>query len=255
MLFSAHTHEYTHDPTVVEETETVVVESGVGDALGRVDLRVDADGGLAFRHELYCLVEGHEYTPAPDPEAERVVADARRPFLDGSADDGDAAGDGTTAGEDEGVHHERGAGTLDRPIDAVVGRTETPLHRRAFLESGWNRLFAGALRAHFEADLAVTHGFRYGPTTPPGELTLEHLYRAFPMTTPVASGMAYGQQLSNHLEHFLTDNFTPYVYEQEDGRVRNFSSNVDVVVDPTAKRGRRLVELRVDGEPVDLESR
>jgi len=50
---------------------------------------------------------------------------------------------------------------------------------------------------------------------------------------------------------FLGDNFTPYPYDQEDGRVRNFSSNVEVTLDPTAKRGRRLVELRIDGEPVD----
>jgi len=40
VMFSAHTHEYTYDPIVVEETETVVVESGMGEAIGRVDLRV-----------------------------------------------------------------------------------------------------------------------------------------------------------------------------------------------------------------------
>jgi len=27
---------------------------------------------------------------------------------------------------------ERGAGTLDRPLDAVVGRTEEPLYRQSF---------------------------------------------------------------------------------------------------------------------------
>jgi len=43
------------------------------------------------------------------------------------------------------------------------------------------------------------------------------------MTTPVARGVAYGQQLTNHMEEFLGDNFTPYPYDQEDGRVRNFS--------------------------------
>ncbi|UTF55226.1 bifunctional metallophosphatase/5'-nucleotidase [Natronosalvus rutilus] len=236
VMFSAHTHEYTHDPIVVEETETVVVESGVGDGLGRVDLHVE-DGELAFRHVLYCLADGHAYTPDPDSEAERTVEEIREPFL---ADD---------------VHFERGEGTLERPIDTVVGRTEVPLHRRAFLESGWNALFNDALMDHFNADLAVSHGFRYGSTIPAGEIRLEHLYRAFPMTGAVARGDAYGQQLTNHLEHFLTDNFTPYVYEQEDGRVRNFSTNVEVEIDPTAKRGRRLVDLRVDGESVDPDAR
>jgi len=67
----------------------------------------------------------------------------------------------------------------------------------------------------------------------------------------VAKGEAYGQQIMNHMEEFLMDNFTPYVYDQEDGRLRNYSSNVEVTIDPTAKRGRRLVEMTVDGEPID----
>jgi len=121
------------------------------------------------------------------------------------------------------------------------------------LRARGTRCFNDALRAHFGTDLAVSHGFRYGTAIPPGDITLGELYTFFPMTTPVARGVAYGQQLTNHMEEFLGDNFTPYPYDQEDGRVRNFSSNVEVTLDPTAKRGRRLVELRIDGEPVDPE--
>lgn len=232
VTFSAHTHEYTYDPIVVEDTGTVVVESGMGEALGRVDLRV-RDGEIAFRHHLYCLVEGLDYTPDPDSAAEETIEEIRAPFF----------------GDD--VHHERGAGTLDRSLDAVVGETERPLYRQAFLESAWNTLFNDALREHFDADLAVSHGFRYGTAIPPGEITLEQLYEFFPMTAPVARGEAFGQQIRSHMEEFLVDNFTPYVYDQEDGRLRNYSSNVEVVVDPTAKRGRRLVDLLVDGESME----
>lgn len=235
VMFSAHTHEYTHDPIVVEETETVVVESGTADGLGRVDLRLE-DDDLSFRHVLYCLSEGHEYTPEPAPEALRTVEAIRSPFR----------------GDD--VSHERGAGTLERSLDTVVGETETPLHRQSFLQSGWNLLFTDAVRAHFDTDLGVSHGFRYGPATPEGEITLEHVYQAFPMSAPIARGDAYGQQLLTHFEHFLTDNFTPYVYDQEDGRVRNVSSNAEVVIDPTAKRSRRLVDLLIDGTSVDPEA-
>ncbi|MFW6384725.1 MAG: bifunctional metallophosphatase/5'-nucleotidase, partial [Halodesulfurarchaeum sp.] len=231
---SAHTHEYTHEPIVLEETETVVVESGMGEALGRVDLRV-RDGELQFRHHLYCLVEDHEHTPEPDDEARLLVESIRAPFFE------------------NGREFERGAGTLDTPLDTVVGRTKTPLSRQSFLESAWNILFNDALRAHFDTDIAVSHGFRYGSAIPPGEITLEQLYTAFPMTTPVAAGTAYGQQLVRHMEDFLADNFTPYPYDQEDGRVRNYSSNIEVTIDPTAKRKRRLVEIRIDGKSIDPE--
>ncbi|WP_458207905.1 bifunctional metallophosphatase/5'-nucleotidase [Haladaptatus sp. NG-SE-30] len=234
VMFSAHTHEYTYEPIVVEETETVVVESGMGEALGRVDLRIQ-DGEVQFRHHLYCLTENNDRTPEPDPNAMEMVESVRAPFF-----------------EDD-PQFERGAGTLDRPLDTVVGRTENPLYRQSFLESAWNTLFNDALREHFDTDLAVSHGFRYGTAIPPGEITLGQVYTFFPMATPVARGVAYGQQLTSHMEDFLVDNFTPYPYDQEDGRVRNYSSNVEVTIDPTAKRDRRLVEMRIDGDPIDPE--
>jgi 2',3'-cyclic-nucleotide 2'-phosphodiesterase (5'-nucleotidase family) len=232
LLLSAHTHEYTHEPIVVERTGTVVVESGMGEALGRVDVRFDPEG-VAFRHVLYCFVEGHEYTPDPDPATRETVERVRAPFF---ADD---------------PEHERGGATLDRPLDTVVGETDRPLFRQSFLESAWNTLFNDALRAHFGADLAVAHGYRYGQAIPAGEVTLGDLYSFFPTTAPVAVGDAWGQQLRSHMEAYLVDNFTPHVYGQEDGRVRSYSSNVECVVDPTAKRGRRLVEMRMDGEPIE----
>jgi len=87
VMFSAHTHEYTYDPIVVEETETVVVESGMGEAIGRVDLRV-RDGEIQFRHHLYCLTEDGEHTPEPDADAaetvEAVRAPSSRPIRDSS---------------------------------------------------------------------------------------------------------------------------------------------------------------------------
>lgn len=110
LMCSAHTHEYTHDPIVIERTGTVVVESGMGEALGRVDVRFDPEG-LAFRHVLYCFVEGHEYTPDPDPETRRTIERVRAPFV---RDDSE---------------HDRGDVTLDRPLDTVVGETDRPLFR------------------------------------------------------------------------------------------------------------------------------
>jgi len=173
-----------------------------------------------------------EHTPEPDADAAETVEAVRAPFFE--ADPGFG----------------RGAGTLDRPLDAVVGRTEEPLYRQSFLESAWNALFNDALRAHFGTDLAVSHGFRYGTAIPPGDITRRTLHvlpdddarrswrRLRPATHEPHGGVPRGQL------HTVP-------YDQEDGRVRNFSSNVEVTLDPTAKRGRRLVELQIDGEPVD----
>jgi len=226
VMFSAHTHEYTYDPIVVEETETVVVESGMGEAIGRVDLRV-RDGEIQFRHHLYCLTEGRR---AHAGTGRRCGGDSRSRAC--------ALLRGRSGIRARGWHARPSAG-CGRRSD---GRTALPAVLRQ--ESAWNALFNDALRAHFGTDLAVSHGFRYGTAIPPGDITLGELYTFFPMTTPVARGVAYGQQLTNHMEEFLGDNFTPYPYDQEDGRVRNFSSNVEVTLDPTAKRGRRLVELQ-----------
>lgn len=231
VALSAHTHEYTYDPILIDRTETVVVESGMGEALGRIDVRFDGEE-VAFRHVLYAFAEGAPYTPAPDEETKATIERLRAPFFDA-----DPA-------------FERGFVTLDRPLDTVVGETNTPLSRQAFLESPVNTLFNDALREFFDADLAVSHGNRYGQAISAGEITLEDLYTLFPITPPVAVGSAWGQQLRSHVEEYLIDNFSPHVYDQEDGRVRAFSSNVALEIDPTAKRGRRLVSMRVDGDPV-----
>jgi len=187
----AHTHEYTYDPIVVEETETVVVESGMGEAIGRVDLRV-RDGEIQFRHHLYCLTEDGEHTPEPDADAAETVEAVRAPFFE--ADPG----------------FERGlARSTVRWMRSSVGRKNRSTGSPSLRARG-NALFNDALRAHFGTDLAVSHGFRYGTAIPPGDITLGELYTFFPMTTPVARGVAYGQQLTNHMEEFLGDNFTPY---------------------------------------------
>ncbi|ELY84800.1 metallophosphoesterase [Natrialba taiwanensis DSM 12281] len=257
VALSSHTHEYTHEPIVVDGT--VVVESGMGDALGRLDIRriggnadadadADADGGdkdgadtkgdhdaheFAVRHVLYCLAPDHEYTPDPDAAAHNAIERVREPFL---ADD---------------PEFEQGHGTLEQPLDTVVGETATRLARRSFLVNSWNAALTDALVEFTGADLAVVNGYRFGFAVPPGEITLDDCYGAFPMISPVATGDAYGKQLANHVEASLNDNFSPHVYEQENGRVRSFSPNVSLTIDPTAKRERRLVAFTIDGEPID----
>lgn len=237
IVFSAHTHEYTHEPIVVDGT--LILESGMGDALGRLDVRRADDGEgaddaeFAFRHVCYCLATNHEYTPDPDPEAREAVDRVREPYV----------GDEVSA--------ERGHGTLDQSLETVVGETETLLARRSFLTNSWNTAFLDALVEHTGADLSVANGYRFGFAVPLGEITLDDCYGAFPMTSPIATGDAFGKQLTNHMEAYLNDNFSPHVYEQEDGRLRSYSSNVSMTIDPTAKRERRLVAFRLDGEPIN----
>lgn len=47
VIFSADTHEETHEPIVVRETGTVVVESGEGSRVGELTLTVAKGGGAA----------------------------------------------------------------------------------------------------------------------------------------------------------------------------------------------------------------
>lgn len=232
IALSAHTHEYTYEPIRIDRTETVVVESGMAESLGRIDVRFDPTG-TAIRQVLYSFAEEAAYTPEPDEKTAKTIDRLRAPFFEPEPD------------------YERGAGSLDRPLSTVVGETTTDLARQSFLESAWNTLFNDALRDRLDADLAVSHGNRFGRAIPAGEITLGDVYTFYPMTARVATGDAWGQQLRNHVEAYLIDNFTSHVYDQEDGRVRAFSSNVELEIDPTAKRGRRLVSMRVDGAPID----
>jgi len=207
-----------HEPLVAEELRTLIVKAG-SDAryLVQVDLWFGADGKLRERswafHEVSARVPD-------DPAVAALVAEY--------------------------------AARIGRELDAVVGRTATPLDaRRAPLrtrETNVGDFVADAMRAHLDTDIALMNGggIRSDRIVPVGPLTRRDVASLVPFNNVVMVLEMTGRRVREALEHGLVDR------EREGGGFLQVSG-LTVVFDPRRPAGGRVVSAHVGGVPLDPE--
>lgn len=244
VIFSAHTHEVTKEP-LNSASGALVVEAGNDGYLGRMDITV-AGGKVTARNWQLLSVDA---SIAEDPAMKALVDTARAPFL--------VSDPAMTIPLNFSVQE------LHQPIDTVVGHTDIALDRRNALESTFNDAYTDELRGVLGTAVAITPGFRFDSVMPAagtlledntvtnGEITLEDVYRFFPVEFQVATAETTGANLKSILEGTLTSVFSTDVFRQAGGWMPGFSG-LDVGIDLTAADGARVSSLvRTDtGMPV-----
>ena len=242
VFLSAHTHEVTYE-AIVSESGALVVEAGNDGYLGTMDIDVMGGEVVARRWTL------HEITTdiAEDPAVAALVAEARAPFL---GEDVNVTGIALFPGTE--------APTLSMAIDTVVGEVETPLDRRHALENTFNDAFTDMLRAEAGTSVAISPGFRFDAILLPegeplenealasGEVTLEQVYRFFPVAYTLGIGEITGANLRGLIEDALNLVFSAEEWEQNGGWVEGFSG-IDIEVDLSQTHGSRVTGLSVSG--------
>lgn len=240
VLLSGDTHEETHQPILVRETGTIVVESGEGSRVGQMDLTVapGVKGARVVQHR-WQLHEADENVPE-DPRIKKLVDAARAPFLKGPGFERHVR-----------VYPGWKPGTgliLSDPIDTVVGRTDTDLERWQLFEGVGDNVIADALRELTGADIGGTNGFRYDVGIPAGEpITLADIYHWLPLGAHVAVGELTGGQILRRMEQFLAAVLDPNPYRRGGGWVPRMSG-VRFYVDltgPHGPAGKRIVKAEV----------
>lgn len=244
VFFSAHTHEVTVVP-LDSASGAVVVEAGNDGFLGRMDITV-REGDVIER--AWRMIPVDASTPN-DPGVQKLVDEARAPFL---APD---------------VDMELPAPwvelPLTRPIDTVVGRFDTLLHRRNVLQNPFNALLAEVIRRAAGTQIAMTPGFRFDAVVLPrgergdssvaaaGEITLEQLYRFLPIAPSLAVGVIRGEELRDILELELTRVFSADAFQHSGGWFGGFGG-LEIEVDLTQPDGERIRRLHLSGseEPI-----
>lgn len=212
VILSGHTHNRLDRPARVGRT--LIIQSGFsGSFLGRLDLEVDRGTVVDYDHALIALDEEIE----PDAEVQALVDDALAPFRE--------------------------------ELDEVVGRTRTPLHRMGLLETTTDNLITDAYLALTGCDVALSHGWRYGPPVPPGPVTLGDLWAMIPTNPEVATAEVTGEELRVMLEQNMHHVFAGDAFEQAGGYLVRVSG-MSVVFRPNNGRGTRVEHLDVRGERV-----
>ncbi len=237
VFFSAHTHEATFEP-LTSASGSLVVEAGNDGYVGRMDISVQ-DGKVASRN-WQLLPVGRDIPE--DPEMKALVDKARAPFL----------------ARDVNMRLPRlmGGQALTQPITKVVGKTAGALDRRHALESSFNNAFTDVLRRKSGTQVTMTPGFRFdaviaGPgvflednTVAVGDITIEDVYRFFPVPYTIATADVRGGRLQELMEQVLTDVYSPDAFKQKGGWFEGFSG-LSVTLDLSNRDGRRIMSMRL----------
>jgi len=197
IILCGHTHDALPEP--VRVGSTLLIASGSnGKFVSRVDLDVDGSGLKGVRHKLIPIFSD---VIAPDPEMAALIDNVRAPY--------------------------------QAELDEVLGNTESLLYRRGNFNGTFDDLICQALIEEREADIALSPGFRWGPSLLPGApITREALHNATAMNYPAAYRTPMtGEFLHTILEDVADNLFNPDPYYQQGGdmvRVGGMGYKIDI---------------------------
>ncbi|WP_323798371.1 thiosulfohydrolase SoxB [Nisaea sp.] len=218
VILSGHTHDALPEP--VQVGNTLIVASGSHSKfVSRLDLDVRDGGVKGFKYRLIPIFSD---VIAPDPEMTALVDAQRAPFK--------------------------------AELGEVIGQTESLLYRRGNFNGTWDDLICQALLEEREADIALSPGFRWGPSLLPGDdITREDIYGATSMTYPnVYRSEMTGELIHTILEDVADNLFNPDPYYQQGGdmvRVGGMGYSINVNK-PIGSRISGMTLLKT-GEAID----
>ena len=159
---------------------------------------------------------------APDPAMARLIADIRAPH--------------------------------EAMLSTELARTEGLLYRRGTFSGSLDDLICEAVLTQRDAEIALSPGFRWGPTLLPGQpITWDDVYNATAITYPAVYRIAMnGAQIKEALEGVADNLFYPDPYLQQGGDMvrvggMGFTVSVDAVL------GARISNMHLlrNGAPIE----
>ena len=142
------------------------------------------------------------------------------------------------------------AAALDKALNQPIGETKVPLDARRKVvrrqESNLGDLIADAIRAYAKADCAIQNGggIRTDQIYGPGRLTKRDILSILPFGNVVISVKVSGKTLRAALENGVSQ------WERTKGRFPQVSG-IQYVFDPNRPAGERILEVSVNGKPLD----
>lgn len=214
VIFGGHTHDGIPKP--IQVGKTLVVNSGCyGKFLSRMDLEVKDKRIVDYSFRLIPVMSE---MVEPDPEMLKLIEEIRGPYKD--------------------------------KLNEVLGQTEDVLYRRGNLDGTFDDLICEALIDHYDAEIALSPGFRWGRTVLPGPITADDVYSQTAITYPnTYKTKIKGSDLKDILEDIADNIFNPDPYKQQGGdMVRSAGLSFDIKVNEVM--GKRIQNLKVRGKDV-----
>ena len=218
VILSGHTHDAMPRPELIGST--IMVASGcAGKFLSRIDLDVQGGKIAGWRYKLIPVFAD---AITPDPVMAAEITKQRAPY---AAD-----------------------------LAKVLGRTQGLLYRRGNVNGSFDDLICDAMLAERDAEIALSPGFRWGPSLLPGQdITANDVYDATAITYPACYRTTMtGAQLRDVLEGVADNLFNPDPYYQQGGDMVRVGG-VGYTLNPNAAVGKRITDMMLlrTGMPIE----
>jgi sulfur-oxidizing protein SoxB len=219
-ILGGHTHEALPRPVVVGKT--LVTNAGCnGKFVALLELEVRADGVSGYR---YRLLPVFSRLLEADRDMAAYVESVRAPFRE--------------------------------KLEEKLAVTEGLLYRRGTFNGSFDQLVIEALLEQRGAEIAFSPGFRWGTTLLPGDaITLEHVMDQTAITYPQTTvNELTGGEIKTILEDIADNVFHADPYLRQGGDMVRVGG-MSYALDPAARIGARISDLRLKGEPMGATKR
>ncbi|CAN5176077.1 thiosulfohydrolase SoxB [soil metagenome] len=221
-ILGGHTHDGVPIPVIVDNArgKTIVTNAGCnGKFLGVLDFDFRNEKIQGYRYRLLPVFSN--FLPA-DKGMDTLIAKTRAPYA--------------------------------AKLNEKLAMTEGLLYRRGNFNGSFDQLILDALMEVKGADLAFSPGFRWGTTLLPNSpILMEHVMDQTATTYSYTTlTRMSGETIKTVLEDVADNLFNPDPYYQQGGdmvRVGGMSYSIS----PKAKMGSRITDMRIDGEPVQID--
>ena len=209
VILCGHTHDALPEPVIVNKT-LLIASGSNGKFVSRVDLDVNK-GVKGFKHRLIPIFSD---VISPDPIMNELIDQERKPYMD--------------------------------DLSEIIGETKSTLYRRGNFNGTWDDLICQAIIEERSADIALSPGFRWGPTLLPGSnISREDIFNATAMSYPqVYLTEMTGETIKIILEDVADNLFNPDPYYQQGGdmvRVGGMGYKIKI----GKPQGERLSEMTI----------
>jgi S-sulfosulfanyl-L-cysteine sulfohydrolase len=218
VILGGHTHDGI--PRPIKVGNTLVINSGAhGKFLSRLDLDIRDRQVRGYRYKLIPVLSQH--IPA-DAEMNALIKRVRAPF--------------------------------EAKLAEKLAVSDTLLYRRGNFNGTFDEIVLDSLLKHYDAEVAFSPGFRWGATVLPGDpITLEHVYSHTALSYPNTwSREMTGAEIKTIMEDVADNLFHPDPYYRQGGDMVRVGG-VSYTIDPGAKGGSRITDLRVGGKPMQAD--
>ena len=219
-IMGGHTHDGVPAPVIVSNGggKTLVTNAGSNSKfLGVLDF--DVRGGQVQGYQYRLLPVFSNILPA-DREMDALITRIRAPY--------------------EGKLNER------------LAVTEGTLYRRGNFNGSFDQLIMDALMDVKQAEIAFSPGFRWGTSLLPNSpILMEHLMDQTATTySHTTVSELSGATIKTIMEDVADNLFNPDPYYQQGGDMVRVGG-MTYAIDPKAKMGARIQDMRLNGKPID----